>query len=62
VRLVHHEAGAEALAQIAQGRQRGHVALHGEDAVDHHQHPAPVLGGALQRVLEAVDAVVAEGP
>ena len=36
------------------------VALHREDAVDHHEHAAAVALGALQHRLELVEPVVAE--
>jgi len=60
VRLVHHQAGAVLRAEIADLRQGGDVALHRVDAVDDDEHAAAVLARALQLLLEAVEAVVAE--
>ena len=61
VGLVDHQARAEALAQVADLGQRRDVALHREDAVDHDEDAAAVVGGALEHALELVHAVVAEG-
>ena len=61
VRLVDHQAGAVAGAQLDDVHQRRHVALHREDAVDDDQHAAAVVLGAAERALELVHAVVAEG-
>ena len=60
VRLVDHQARAVAVAELGDLGQRRHVALHREHAVDDHEHAAAVAGRLLERVLEAVDAVVAE--
>jgi hypothetical protein len=59
VRLVDHEARPEALAQVADGLERGDVALHREHAVDDDEDPAVVAAGLLERALELVHAVVA---
>ena len=61
VGLVDHEPRAEALAQVADRRQRGDVALHREHAVDDDEDAAAVAGRLLERALELVHAVVAEG-
>ena len=50
------------LDQLDDRRQVADVALHREDAVDDHQRPALVRGGALEHRLELVHPVVAEGP
>ena len=60
VRLVDHEPRAEALAEVADRRQRRDVALHREDAVDDDEDAAAVAGRLLERALELVHAVVAE--
>jgi hypothetical protein len=62
VGLVHHQPGAEARAQVGDLRERRDVALHREDAVDHHEDAAAVVRGLLQRPLEPVQPVVAERP
>ena len=61
VRLIDHQPGAVALRQVGDRVQRGDVALHREHAVDDDEHPAAVLLGLLQPVLEQIQPVVAEG-
>ena len=61
VGLVDHQPGAVTAAQLGDLGQRRDVALHREDAVDDDQDAAAVAGGLLERVLEPVDPVVAEG-
>ena len=60
VRLVDHQPGAVALAQLNDRRQVAEVALHREDAVDDHHHPAAVARRALEHPLELRHLVVAE--
>ena len=60
VRLVDHQPRAVALAEVADLRQRRDVALHREDAVDDDEDAAAVARRALERLLELVEAVVAE--
>jgi hypothetical protein len=60
VRLVDHEAGAVAAAQLGDLAQGRDVALHGEHAVDHDEDPAAVHSRAVQRLLELLEPVVAE--
>src|SRR5438128_1126551 len=62
VRLVDHQAGAIALAELDDAGQVADVALHREDAVDDYEHAAAIVCGALQHLLQLVHAVVAEGP
>ena len=62
VRLIHHQPRPEAPAKLDDRRQVADVALHREDAVDHHQRPAPVGDRPLQHRLQLVHPVVAEGP
>ena len=61
VGLVDHQACSVLPAERHDVRQRGEVALHREDAVDHHEHAAAVALGALQHRLELVEPVVPEG-
>ena len=61
VRLVDHQPGAVAPAELDDRRQVAEVALHREDAVDDHQHAAAVAGRALEHLLELRHLVVAEG-
>src|SRR5207302_6575124 len=60
VGLVDHQASAVALAALADLAQWCDVSLHREHPVDHDQHPAAVVGGALEHLLELLEAAVAK--
>ena len=53
VGLVEHEQGARGPAQLGDARHRGHVAVHGEDRVGHHQAPGHPVGPGLGRAAAA---------
>ena len=54
--LVDHQAGSEALAQLADVEQRRDVPLHREDTVDDDEHAAAVALRAVEHLLELVEA------
>ena len=58
--LGDHHPGAVAVADLGDLGQGRHVPLHGEHTVDHDQHAAAVGGRLLERVFQAIHAVVAE--
>ena len=61
MRVVDEQARAVAPRQLDDPRQVGEVAGHAEDAFGHDEHAALAIAGrALQRLVEAVEVVVAE--